>query len=62
MQMKSTAHTGFSLHLFTVYRAAPGSVNYESLSALESTDAIVDEQVRVPFIYLAPTSREIKVL
>lgn len=62
MQMKSTASSGFSLRLFTIYRAAPGRVNYESLSALESTDAFVDEHIRVPFIYLAPTSREIKVL
>lgn len=50
-----------SLRLVTVYRSAPGLVNYQSLSALESTVAIADELVRVPLLYLAPTSREIKV-
>lgn len=60
--MKSTTSNGLSLHLVTVHRTALSLVNYQSLSAPESTVAIVEEQVRVPFIYLAPTSREIKVL
>lgn len=59
--MKSTTSNALSLHLVTVHRTALSLVNYQSLSAPESTVAIV-EQVRVPFIYLAPTSREIKVL
>lgn len=61
MQKKSTASNGCSLHLVTVHRAASSLVNYPSLSALESSEAII-EVVRTSFIYLAPTSREIKVL
>lgn len=61
MQMKSTASEGFSLRLVTVDGAVPGLVNYQSLSALESTVAVTDELVRAPLIYVAATSREIKV-
>lgn len=61
MQMKSTASEGFSLRLVTVDGAAPGLVNYQILSALESTVAVTDELVRAPLIYVAATSREIKV-
>lgn len=60
--MKSTASNGFSLHPVTVHRTIPSLVSYQSLSAPDSTVAIVENHVRVPFIYLAPTSAEIKVL
>lgn len=53
MQMKSTASIGFSLHLFTAHRAVPGLVKYGSLSALESTDAVLDEQVKRTFRLLS---------
>lgn len=52
--MKSIAAMGFSVHLITVHRAASMSENW-NLSALESTVAIAEKLVRVPFLYLAST-------
>lgn len=51
-----------SLYIVLLFTGQPSSVSYQSVSALESTVAIVEEQVRVPLTFLAPTSREIKVL